>query len=104
MLQGRLFAYNDAHRYRLGANYLLLPVNQPKGVKAKNYQCDGFMRFDGNEGNSVNYYPKSFGGPEPNLKTAGPTFEVSGIVARQQYIHPNNEFVQTVGPLPQSND
>ncbi len=94
MLQGRLFAYHDAHRYRLGANYLLLPVNQPKGVKAKNYQRDGFMRFDGNEGDSVNYYPNSFGGPEPDLKTAEPTFEVSGIVARQPYIHPNSDFVQ----------
>ncbi|TFH23074.1 catalase [Candidatus Bathyarchaeota archaeon] len=94
MLQGRLFAYHDAHRYRLGANYLLLPVNQPKGVKAKNYQRDGFMRFDGNEGDSVNYYPNSFGGPEPDLKTAEPTFEVSGIVARQPYTHPNSDFVQ----------
>jgi catalase len=94
MLQGRLFAYHDAHRYRLGANYLLLPVNQPKGVKAKNYQRDGYMRFDGNEGDSVNYYPNSFGGPEPDLKTAEPTFEVSGIVARQPYLHPNSDFVQ----------
>jgi catalase len=94
MLQGRLFAYHDAHRYRLGANYLLLPVNQPKGVKAKNYQRDGYMRFDGNEGDSVNYYPNSFGGPEPDLKTAEPTFEVSGIVARQPYMHPNSDFVQ----------
>ena len=49
MLQGRLFAYNDAHRYRLRANYLLLPVNQPKVIKAKNYQRDGFMRFGENE-------------------------------------------------------
>jgi catalase len=94
MLQGRLFAYHDAHRYRLGANYLLLPVNQPKGAKAKNYQRDGYMRFDGNEGDSVNYYPNSFGGPEPDLKTAEPTFEVSGIVARQPYLHPNSDFVQ----------
>jgi catalase len=94
MLQGRLFAYHDAHRYRLGANYLLLPVNQPKGVKAKNYQRDGLMRFDGNEGDTVNYYPNSFGGPEPDLKTAEPTFEVSGIAIRQPYIHPNSDFVQ----------
>jgi catalase len=28
------------------------------------------------------------------LKTAEPTFEVSGIVARQPYIHPNSDFVQ----------
>ena len=95
MLQGRLFAYHDAHRYRLGANYLLLPVNQPKGVKAKNYQRDGFMRFDENEGDAVNYYPNSFGGPEPDLKAAEPTFEVSGTVARQPYMHPNSDFIQS---------
>jgi catalase len=94
MLQGRLFAYHDAHRYRLGANYLLLPVNQAKGVKAKNYQRDGYMRFDGNEGNAPNYYPNSFGGPEPDAKVAEPPFEVSGQAARQPYTHPNSDFAQ----------
>jgi catalase len=94
MLQGRLFAYHDAHRYRLGANYLLLPVNQPKGVKVKNYQRDGFMRFDGNQDEEVNYYPNSFGGPEPDSQVAEPTFEVTGSAARQSYTHPNSDFVQ----------
>ncbi|MCW4019339.1 MAG: catalase [Candidatus Bathyarchaeota archaeon] len=94
MLQGRLFAYHDAHRYRLGPNYLLLPVNQPKGVKAKNYQRDGYMRADGNEGDAPNYYPNSFGGPEPDINAAEPTFEVSGKAARQPYTHPNSDFVQ----------
>ena len=30
MLLGRLFSYPDTHRHRIGANYLQLPVNQPK--------------------------------------------------------------------------
>ena len=30
MLQARLFAYQDAHRYRIGANYNDLPVNYPR--------------------------------------------------------------------------
>ena len=30
MLLGRVFAYSDTHRYRIGPNYLQLPVNQPK--------------------------------------------------------------------------
>ena len=94
MLQGRLFAYNDAHRYRLGPNYLLLPVNQPKGVAVKNYQRDGFMRFDGNQADAPNYYPNSFGGPEPDIKATEPAFEVSGKVARQPYTHPNDDFAQ----------
>ena len=94
MLQGRLFAYHDAHRYRLGSNYLLLPVNRPKGAKAENYQRDGFMRFDENEGGDPNYYPNSFGGPEPDSQAVDPSFIISGSVARHPYRHPNDDFVQ----------
>ena len=94
MLQGRLFAYNDAHRYRLGANYHLLPINSPKGVKVSNYQRDGAMRFDSNEDGKPNYYPNSFGGPEPNIDAAEPAFDVSGKAARQRYTHPNDDYVQ----------
>ena len=94
MLQGRLFAYHDAHRYRLGPNYHLLPVNRPKAVKVMNYQRDGYMRFDENGGGNPNYYPNSFGGPEPDIETAEPIYEVSGEVARQKYVHPNDDFVQ----------
>jgi len=94
MLQGRLFAYHDAHRYRLGPNYHLLPVNRPKGVKVRNYQRDGYMRFDENAGGAPNYYPNSFGGPEPDIQSAEPVYEVSGKVDRQKYTHPNDDFVQ----------
>ncbi len=94
MLQGRLFAYNDAHRYRLGANYHLLPVNAPKGVKADNYQRDGAMRFDANGGGGPNYYPNTMGGPAPQPDAAEPAFEVSGKAARQRYMHPNDDYVQ----------
>jgi catalase len=57
MLQARLFAYGDAHRYRVGINNTQLPVNSPKGVKggARNYGRDGAMRFDGNGGRGPNY-------------------------------------------------
>jgi catalase len=94
MLQGRLFAYHDAHRYRLGPNYHLLPVNRPKGVPVENYQRDGYMRFDDNGGSGPNYYPNSFGGPEPDIKAAEPAFVVTGKAARQPYTHPNDDFVQ----------
>ena len=43
MLQARLFAYPDAHRYRIGANYNSLHVNAPRGVEVANYQRDGQM-------------------------------------------------------------
>ena len=94
MLQGRLFAYPDAHRYRLGPNYHLLPVNKPKAVKYINYQRDGYMRLDENGGGAPNYYPNSFGGPEPDIQSTEPFYEVSGKVTRQKYAHPNDDFVQ----------
>ncbi|MDI2090773.1 catalase [Commensalibacter oyaizuii] len=58
MLQGRVFAYADAQRYRVGTNYQLLPINAPKCPYA-NYQRDGAMRFDSNGGGSLNYEPNS---------------------------------------------
>ncbi len=59
MLQGRILAYPDAHRYRLGANYEQLPVNRPI-VPVHHHQRDGFMNVDGNHGSAPNYYPNSF--------------------------------------------
>jgi catalase len=77
MLQGRLFAYGDAHRYRLGINHTRLPVNAPRGVPggATNYGRDGAMRFDGNGGRAKNYEPNSFGGP---VQTGEPLY--AGLV------------------------
>jgi catalase len=40
MLQFRIFAYADAHRYRLGINHESLPVNRPH-VPVHNYHRDG---------------------------------------------------------------
>ena len=42
LLQSRVFAYSDAQRYRLGANYQLLPVNAPK-CPYKNNHYEGLM-------------------------------------------------------------
>jgi catalase len=63
MFQARMFAYGDAHRYRLGVNHTQLPVNRPQGTKADNYGRDGFMRFDTAYGRQKNYEPNSFNGP-----------------------------------------
>jgi catalase len=94
MLQGRLFSYHDTHRHRLGPNYHLLPVNAAKACRVDNFQRDGFMRFDSNFGGSPNYYPNSFGGPEPKPEVSEPPFRISGKAARQRYIHPNDDFIQ----------
>ncbi|GMA62506.1 catalase [Alicyclobacillus fastidiosus] len=85
MLQGRLFAYSDAHRYRIGTNYNLLPVNRPHATKAQNYQRDGAMRFDNNGGRSVNYEPNSFHGPVQSDAAKGYQLPVSGVAAEHAY-------------------
>lgn len=58
MLQARLLAYQDAHRYRIGANSHLLPVNQPH-CPVNHYQRDGAMAGDSTNTHSsgVNFYP-----------------------------------------------
>ncbi|PNF13468.1 catalase [Enterobacter cancerogenus] len=60
MLQGRLFSYGDAHRYRLGANHHQIPVNKPR-CPFHSYHRDGAMRVDDNSGNGATYEPNSFG-------------------------------------------
>lgn len=59
LLQGRLFAYEDAHRYRLGKNHDLIPVNSPKGTVAYTNERDGSMMTGSNYGSTANYYPNS---------------------------------------------
>jgi catalase len=86
MLQGRLFAYGDAHRYRVGANHNTLPVNRPK-VEANHYQRDGSMRTDDNGGRSVYYEPNSFNGPVESPEKKVAPFEVSGVAAQVAYNH-----------------
>jgi catalase len=93
MLQGRLFSYHDTHIHRLGPNYHLLPINRPKAA-VNYYQRDGFMNFSDNGGGSPNYYPNSFGGPEPDPDAGEPPFEVSGEAGRHPYTHPNDDFFQ----------
>ena len=94
MLQARLFSYHDTHIHRLGPNYHLLPVNMPKNAPEKSYQRDGFMRSDDNGQGGSNYWPNSFGGPEPDPTKGEPPFEVSGLAARTPYPHPNDDFQQ----------
>jgi catalase len=94
MLQARLFSYHDTHIHRLGPNYHLLPVNAPRNAPENSYQRDGFMRFDATGGGGPNYWPNSFGGPEPKAEFAEPTFWVAGKAARYEFTHPNDDFVQ----------
>lgn len=65
MLQGRLFSYPDAHRYRVGVNAHHLEVNRcPFAIN--NYQRDGFMADSSGYQDKPNYHPNSFDGIQPD--------------------------------------
>jgi catalase len=68
MLQGRLFSYGDAQRYRLGVNHHLIPVNAPR-CPVHSYHRDGAMRVDGNHGGTLGY--------EPNARANGPSSRIT---------------------------
>ncbi|QHV95811.1 catalase [Spirosoma endbachense] len=97
MLQGRTLSYSDTQRYRVGANYLQLPINAPKKRVATN-QRDGQMAYvvDTAPGQNphVNYEPSSLGGLKESTKP-GPdhTPYVAGNLVRQK-IERTNDFKQ----------
>jgi catalase len=84
MLLGRAFAYNDAHRVRIGTNFNQLPVNRPK-VPVQTYQFDGHMAYE-HSGNAPTYVPNSFGRPwadETGIAVDG--WEAHGEMMRSAY-------------------
>jgi catalase len=94
MLQGRLFSYHDTHRHRVGTNHHLIPVNRARNADTANYQRDGFMQTGDGGGRGPNYWPNSFGGPEPDPAGGEIPFEVHGEAGRHEFDHPNDDFVQ----------
>lgn len=95
MLQGRLFAYADAHRYRLTANYATLPVNQPR-CPVHHYGRDGAMRHDGNHGADPVYEPNSKGGPVEDRQYVEHASPMTGNATRTDTVEraDDNDFVQ----------
>ena len=60
MLQGRLFAYADAQRYRLGVNYHQIAVNRPLS-DVRHYHRDGALHgVDGEQQQFGELLPSSF--------------------------------------------
>ncbi len=80
LLQGRIFAYGDAQRYRLGVNHNLIPVNAPK-CEVNSYHRDGQMRTDGNYGSRKSYVPNSYGEWREN-GVEEPSLAIEGDIAR----------------------
>lgn len=92
LLQGRLFSYSDTQRYRLGANYLQIPVNCPY-APVRNNQRDGAMTMQANP-NRINFEPSSHDGAlteAPENAISSPALE--GNVVRLK-IAKTNDFQQ----------
>jgi len=94
MLQGRVFAYADAQRHRVGTNYQQLPVNAPLSGYS-NYQRDGAMRFDGNGGARPNYEPNSYSqAPKQVPEYREPALALSGAADRYDHRTDDDYFSQ----------
>lgn len=97
LLQGRTMSYSDTQRYRVGANYLQLPVNAPKKHVATN-QRGGQMAVSVDLGPDqnphVNYEPSGIGGLRESPQ-AGPEHQpyVEGKLIREK-IEKTNDFQQ----------
>lgn len=77
MLQGRTFSYSDTQRYRVGANYLQLPVNAPKKHVATNQEGGPMSYYTDRPEQAnphVNYEPSSLNGLEES-KEKKPLYE-----------------------------
>jgi catalase len=84
MLLGRTFAYADTHRYRIGTNYLQLPVNKPR-VPVNSYVFDGAMAYE-HSGDQAVFAPNTEGRSYSDL--TGPvedSWEADGEFVRAAY-------------------
>jgi catalase len=97
MLQGRTLSYSDTQRYRVGPNYLQLPVNAPRS-NARTNQRDGQMAYhvDGaGENKHVNYEPSAMGGlaeaPKPARDYHQP---VEGLLGRYDPSRTEDDYAQ----------
>ncbi len=84
MLLGRVFAYADAHRARLGANYKQIPVNRPRN-EVRSYSKDGAMRIE--PVSDPVYAPNSKGGPAADYPgQPEPQWAADGELVRAAYV------------------
>ncbi len=93
MLQGRLFSYGDAQRYRLGVNHQLIPVNAPR-CPVHSYHRDGAMRVDGNHGGTPGYEPGSHGEWAEQPEYTEPPLALSDAAAHWDHRDDEDYFSQ----------
>lgn len=103
MLQGRLFSYGDAQRYRLGVNHWQIPVNQPKGVGIENicpFSRDGQMRVvDNNQGGGTHYYPNNHGKFDSQPEYKKPPFPTDGYGYEYNQRQDDDNYFEQPGKL-----
>lgn len=100
MLQGRLFSYTDAQRYRLGVNAHQIPVNSPRGVKDFHmFHRDGSMRVDGNNGSQNHYEPNSYGNWTESKEYADPKQPISSDAFRYDFREDDHDYYTQPGLL-----
>ncbi|MCD4758421.1 MAG: catalase [Arcobacteraceae bacterium] len=98
MLQARVFSYADAHRYRVGTHYEMLPVNRPLN-DVNTYHADGPMRLDEPIGTDAYYEPNSFNGPVENKEYLEPPFPVDGEADRYSHLEDSDDHYSQVTAL-----
>ncbi len=98
MLQGRLFSYGDAQRYRLGVNHHLIPVNRSR-CPFHSYHRDGAMRVDGNYGSTLGYEPNSYGEWQEQPEFAEPPLALEGPADHYDFREDDDDYYSQPGAL-----
>lgn len=98
MLQGRLFSYGDAQRYRLGVNHAQVPVNAPR-CPAHSFHRDGAMRVDGNFGSNKGYEPNSLGEWQEQPESKGPSLVIDGAADHWNHREDDDDYYTQAGDL-----
>ena len=99
MLQGRLFSYGDAQRYRLGVNHHLIPVNASKCPFLNMFHRDGQMRTDGNYGATLGYEPNGYGEWQEQPEFKEPPLELSGAADHWNHRDDDGDYYSQAGDL-----
>ena len=92
LLQGRLFSYADTQRYRIGANYMSLPVNAPR-VPVSNINQDGALNA-GATTSDINFQPSRTSGHFAETPSTEYSKAPLGKAVLQQRISKTDNFTQ----------
>jgi len=98
MLQGRLFSYGDAQRYRLGVNHHQIPVNAPR-CPYHSFHRDGAMRVDGNYGGTLGYEPNGYGEWKEQPDFSEPPLDIEGAAGRWSHREDDDDYYSQPGAL-----